>query len=233
MNSEDSPVTLEFIKTQANDSDLDDFIKKILRERILFQIQNTILQIRINETIYINDEYFINLLEGKGISIDLLEGKGILIDLLDDEEVNGYSNKLIGNLVNVKQLEFGDDFNKPLGNSLNKLINLESIYFGYNFNKPLGNSLDKLVNLLELSFHPNGLFNQKLGDSLEKLENLKFLQFGEGFNKPLGNSLDKLYNLNEVKLTYGYKYESQIKSKLEDLVVYYTPGESDDEYLYL
>ena len=56
MNSEDSPVTLEFIKTQANDSDLDDFIKKILRERILFQIQNTILQIRINETIYINDD---------------------------------------------------------------------------------------------------------------------------------------------------------------------------------
>ena len=56
------------------------------------------------------------------------------------------------------QLTFGNKFNQPLGNSLDKLEKLEQLTFGKHFNQSLGNSLDNLINLRQLTF--GNKFNQ-------------------------------------------------------------------------
>jgi hypothetical protein len=257
MNSEDSPVTLEFIKDKANDSDLNDFLKKILREKILFDID------------FIKNNIQDGKLKIEGTENLSILSKGIPIDLLDDIEVNRGLDILMEKLVNVKSLYFGGRFNKPLdnsldylvnleeitfdqnvsdyniplGKSLDKLVNLKSLYFGNGFNKRFDNSLDKLVNLEKLSFSQDASFNQPLGNSLDNLLNLKSLHFGEGFDQPLSNSLDKLVNLEEIFLPnrYIYKgkwyYQIENSSKLKALIHNYEPGArafSDEmlEYLY-
>jgi hypothetical protein len=161
MNSEDSPVTLEFIKDKANDSDLNDFLKKILREKILFDI-----------------DFIINNIQDGRLKIEGTENLSILskeipIDLLDDIEVYRGLDILMEKLVNVKSLYFGSRFNKPLGNSLDYLVNLEKLRFSEDaiFNQPLGNSLDNLLNLKSLHFGEN--FDQPLSNSLDKLVNLE------------------------------------------------------------
>jgi len=244
MNSEDKPVTLEFIKDKANDSDLNDFLKKILREKILFDID------------FIKNNIQDGKLKIEGTENLSILSKEIPIDLLDDIEVNTGLDILMEKLVNVKSLYFGgrfnkplgnslnylvnleeitfdqnvSDYNKPLGNSLDKLVNLKSLNFGNGFNKPFDNSLDKLVNLEELYFQDEASFNQPLGNSLDNLVNLKSLHFGEDFDQPLSNSLDKLVNLEEIFLPNRYKwlgkwyYQIENSSKLKALVHNYEPG---------
>jgi hypothetical protein len=209
MNSEDSPVTLEFIKDKANDSDLNDFLKKILREKILFDIDFIINNIQ-DGKLKIEGTENLSILS-KEIPIDLLDDIEVYrgLDILMEKLVNvkslyfgGRFNKPLGNslnyLVNLEEITFDQnvsDYNKPLGNSLDKLVNLKSLYFGTGFNKPFDNSLDKLVNLEKLYFEDEASFNQPLGNSLDNLLKLKSLHFGAHFNKPLSNSLDKLVNL--------------------------------------
>jgi len=244
MNSEDKPVTLEFIKDKANDSNLNDFLKKILREKILFDID------------FIKNNIQDGKLKIEGTENLSILSKEIPIDLLNDIEVNTGLDILMEKLVNVKSLYFGgrfnkplgnslnylvnleeitfdenvSDYNKPLGNSLDKLVNLKSLYFGNGFNKPFDNSLDKLVNLEKLYFEDESSFNQPLGNSLDNLLKLKSLHFGADFNQPLSNSLDKLVNLEEIFLPSRYIYKdewySQIEnsSKLKVLVHGYEPG---------
>jgi len=244
MNSEDKPVTLEFIKDKANDSNLNDFLKKILREKILFDID------------FIKNNIQDGKLKIEGTENLSILSKEIPIDLLNDIEVNTGLDILMEKLVNVKSLYFGGRFNKPLGNSLDylvnleeitfdqnvsdyniplgnsldKLVNLKSLYFGTGFNKPFDNSLDKLVNLEKLYFEDEASFNQPLGNSLDNLLKLKSLHFGAHFDQPLSNSLDKLVNLEEIFLPSRYIYKdewySQIEnsSKLKVLVHGYEPG---------
>jgi hypothetical protein len=238
MNSEDKPVTLEFIITQANDSDLNYFIKKIVREKMLFDIdfiKNNIQDGRLE----IEDTENLSILS-KEIPIylqdDIEVNRGL--DILMEKLVNvkslyfgGRFNKPLGNsldyLVNLEEITFGHGssfFNKPLGNSLDKLVNLKSLYLGSNFNQPLGNSLDKLVNLEKLFFDGDGNFNQPLGNSLDNLLNLKSLQFGDSFNQPLCNSLDKLVNLEKIFLTKN-QYVYECSPKLRAMIEFFDPLE--------
>ena len=73
-------------------------------------------------------------------------------------------------LKSMKRLEFGKDFNQPLGNTLQGLTNLTHLTFGVDFNQPLGYSLQGLTNLTHLTF--GGDYNQPLGDSLQRLTSL-------------------------------------------------------------
>jgi hypothetical protein len=195
MNSEDKPVTLEFIKDKANDSDLNDFLKKILREKILFDI-----------------DFIINNIQDGKLNIEGTENLSILsneipIDLLDDIEVYRGLDILMEKLVNVKSLYFCSRFNQPLGNSLDYLVNLEKLWFSEDaiFNQPLGNSLDNLVNLKSLHF--GEYFDQPLSNSLDKLVNLEeiFLPYRYIYK-------DEWYS------------QIENSSKLKALVHYYEPG---------
>jgi hypothetical protein len=122
-----------------------------------------------------------------------------------DNEFNAPLGNSLNTLVNLETLSFSDEFNQPLGNSLNTLVNLKTIYFGRDFNQPLGNSLINLTQLETLDFyhdvfHEPATFNIDLGDSLNNLVNLRELNLGNGFNQPLNNSLDTLRNLRELNL---------------------------------
>ena len=57
-------------------------------------------------------------------------------------------------------MTFGDDFNQPLANSLDKLINLRVLTFDFEFNQQITNSLEKLINLQQLTLGYE--FKQKL-----------------------------------------------------------------------
>jgi len=83
-------------------------------------------------------------------------------------------------------------------NDLYCLINLEKLFFGQYFNQPLDNYLEKLTNLKNLDL---GSFNHSLGNSLDKLTKLHTL-ISKDFDKPLGNSLEKLTNLKTLELSY-------------------------------
>ena len=100
----------------------------------------------------------------------------------------------------IKALTFGDDFNQPLGKSLDNLTGLIQLKFGHSFDQYLDNSLDNLTSLRKLTFGNN--FNNGWGplkDSLAKLTNLVQLDLG-GFHKMLEFSLFNLTNLMELKL---------------------------------
>ena len=137
---------------------------------------------------------------------------------------NGFDilNFLLNNsdkLTELKSLIFMDgkdlynNFNQPLGNSLDKFVNLKSLTFGASFDKPLENSLDKLTNLTSLTF--GRLFDQILENSLDKLINLTSLTFGDFFMRPLENSLDKLTNL--TSLTFGHSFDQPLERSLNNL----------------
>jgi hypothetical protein len=120
-----------------------------------------------------------------------------------DNEFNAPLGNSLNTLVNLETLLFGDEFNQPLGNSLNTLVNLKTLYFGRDFNQLLGNSLINLTQLETLDFYDilgDPAFNRDLGDSLNSLVNLRELNLGNGFNQPLNNSLDTLRNLRELNL---------------------------------
>ena len=120
-----------------------------------------------------------------------------------DNEFNAPLGNSLNTLLNLEKLLFGDEFNQPLGNSLNTLVNLKTLYFGRDFNQLLGNSLINLTQLETLDFYDilgDPAFNRDLGDSLNSLVNLRELNLGNGFNQPLNNSLDTLRNLRELNL---------------------------------
>jgi hypothetical protein len=52
---------------------------------------------------------------------------------------------------NLEIIDFGNSFNKELGNLFNNLTNLKSLNFGNSFNKPLKNSLNNLIQLETLN----------------------------------------------------------------------------------
>ena len=124
-----------------------------------------------------------------------------------DNEFNAPLGDSLNTLVNLETLAFGDEFNQPLGTSLNTLVNLKTLNFGRDFNQPLDNSLIHLTQLETLGFYDifgNPAFNRDLGDSLNSLVNLRELNLGNGFNQPLNNSLDTLINLRELNLGNGF-----------------------------
>jgi hypothetical protein len=112
----------------------------------------------------------------------------------------------------ITELTFGEDFNQPIGNSLDKLTSLQQLTFGEYFNQPLGNSLDNLTSLQQLTF--GRYFDQPLGNSLDKLTSLQQLTFGEYFNQPLDNSLDKLTNLRQLSFS---KFDKPLGNSLDKL----------------
>ena len=129
----------------------------------------------------------------------------------------------------IEVLTFGDNFNKPLNNSLDNLTNLKELTFRRSFDQPLDNSLNKLTNLKELTL--GRYFEQPLGDSLNKLKNLKKLTLKSNF--PFENSLDELRELEELEinslngslekltnlqhLKLGYYIDQPIGNLLDDL----------------
>ena len=82
------------------------------------------------------------------------------------------------------------DDNKIVINDLNEILlisfdilTLHYLTFGNGFNQPLRNSLDKLTLLQHLTFGKE--FNQPLSNSLNKLTSLQYLALGYNFNQPL------------------------------------------------
>jgi phage-related protein len=79
------------------------------------------------------------------------------LEYLDLRNFNneGLFNQPLGDslkdLINLKELNFGDNFNQLLGDSLIYLINLEELNFGDNYKQPLGNSLDNLTKLKKIN----------------------------------------------------------------------------------
>jgi hypothetical protein len=133
-----------------------------------------------------------------------------------DNEFNEPLGNSLNTLVNLETLSFGDEFNQPLGDSLDNLRNLKTLYFGRDFNQPLGNSLIHLTQLETLGFyhdvfHEPATFNRDLGDSLNNLVNLKELNLGNGFNQPLNNSLNTLRNLRELNLGAIFNQELNLQ----------------------
>jgi phage-related protein len=115
---------------------------------------------------------------------------------------------------NLTELTFGDNFNQPLGPSLNNLTNLKQLTFKYYFNQQLGTSLQTLTNLQQLTFGSH--FSQPLGPSLNNLTNLQQLTFGSFFRQPLGESLDTLTKLEQ--LTLGSYFNQELGTSLHTLI---------------
>lgn len=113
----------------------------------------------------------------------------------------------------LKSITFGNDFNKPLDDSLKRLTNLQSLTFGNDFEQPLGDSLNGLTNLQILTFGEE--FNQPLDDSLKGLTNLQNLTFGNDFKQPLGDSLTGLTNLQS--LTFETNFDQSLGNSLKGL----------------
>jgi hypothetical protein len=51
----------------------------------------------------------------------------------------------------LEDLTFGDDFNQPISNSLDKLTQLKNLTFGYYFNQPIEGLLVSLTKLEYMS----------------------------------------------------------------------------------
>ena len=117
------------------------------------------------------------------------------------------------NLTNLRELNFGTNFNYPLKNSLSKLVDLEKLTFGWNFNQSLDDSLSNLTNLRELTF--GYYFNYPSNNSLSNLVNLRVLTLGYCFNQPLYNTLSNLVNLKE--LTFGFCFNHPLDKSLSKL----------------
>ncbi len=114
----------------------------------------------------------------------------------------------------LKNLTFGDFFDKPLEGSLAGLTSLKKLTFGFVFNQNLGTSLAGLTNLTHLTF--GDMFNQNLGTSLAGLTNLKHLTFGGTFSKPLSNnSFTDLTGLRS--LTFGHEFNQYLEDSLKNL----------------
>ena len=113
----------------------------------------------------------------------------------------------------LKSITFGNDFNKPLDDSLKGLTNLQNLTFGNDFKQPLGDSLTGLTNLQSLTFGEE--FDQPLGDSLKGLTNLQNLTFGNDFKQPLGDSLTGLTNLQS--LTFETNFDQSLGDSLKGL----------------
>jgi hypothetical protein len=131
-----------------------------------------------------------------------------------DNEFNAPLANSLNTLVNLETLVFGDEFNQPLGTSLNTLVNLKTLNFGRDFNQPLDNSLINLTQLETLGFYDifgDPVFNRDLGDSLNSLVNLRKLNLGNGFNQPLNNSLDTLRNLRKLNLGAIFNQELNLQ----------------------
>ena len=140
------------------------------------------------------------------------------------ENINHPLGDILSTLTHLKELEFGPEFNQPLGDSLLKLTQLEKLKFqsldqnlgdslstlthlkeldlGTDYYEPIGDSLSTLTLLKKLNL---GDFNHPLGDSLSKLTQLKKLNFSQ-FNHPLGDSLSNLTKLKELNLGYIFNY---------------------------
>ena len=104
----------------------------------------------------------------------------------------------------ITSLIFDDEFNKPLGDSLNILSeHLQHINFGNSFNQPLGDSLKKLFELQKNNYEPLGCPKRFLDSQEEKeyyeeeeehYENsfLGEIKFGNSFNQPIIDSIKGL-----------------------------------------
>jgi hypothetical protein len=130
----------------------------------------------------------------------------------------------------VRNVIFSNDFNEPISDFLGNLINLKSLTFGNNFNSSLLyedpdddrynlTSFDKLIYLDTLIFGNN--FNQSLDHILNNLRNLEVLVLGNDFNRPLDNVVDKLPKLKILKLgdMYPPQYVTNIKAKRKDIMI--------------
>jgi hypothetical protein len=118
-------------------------------------------------------------------------------------------DKPLSNIITLQELNLGL-FNKSLNKSLNNLINLKILIFGNNYNIELNESLNNLINLQELIFGNNfNNGNQPLGKSLINLKKLQKIIFKDRFtneNQSIEESLNYLINLQEI--TFGYKFNN-------------------------
>jgi hypothetical protein len=121
-------------------------------------------------------------------------------------------------LQTLQTLEFGKDFNQPLGTSLQGLTSLQTLKLGKYFNQPLGTSLQGLTSLQTLEFGDE--FNQLLGTSLQGLTSLQTLNFGKDFNQPLGTSLQGLTSLQT--LNFGKDFNQPLGTSLQGLTSLHT-----------
>jgi len=158
-----------------------------------------------NLSYWLKDEVFDEWFNGK-LGLEDKISKGVLrIDKMIPIFTTRYSNL-------IKALTFGDDFNQPLGKSLDNLTGLIQLKFGHSFDQYLDNSLDNLTSLRKLTF--GNEFNNGWGplkDSLAKLTNLVQLDLG-GFLKMLEFSLFNLTNLMELKL--GDRFVAPLSNSL-------------------
>ena len=139
------------------------------------------------------------------------------LNLRSLEFVNNFDQDLgtsLISLVKLQNITFGDQFNQNLGTSLASLVELQNITFGYNFNQNLDTSLAPLVELQNITFGYN--FNQNLGTSLTPLIKLRTITFGDQFNKNLGTSLSSLINLQNI--TFGYNFNQDLGTSLTLLI---------------
>jgi hypothetical protein len=205
MNDKDDPVTEDEIKRSFNDEKLNKFLDEAIIDLYLIE------QTKKNE-ITINDFIFNKILNKLAYFSDKFNFNILYLDLensFDEIKVG----ELLKNFNNLKILNFGRSFNKPLGKSLNNLINLEELYLNERFNKLLDNSLDNLINLKTLYL---GGYNRPLGNSLANLNKLENLEFGREFKYSLGNSLDTLINLKTLIL--GYNFNLPLNNSLDKLI---------------
>ena len=147
---------------------------------------------------------------------DLLKRMDCLFNIRKVKWMSGVDALLYGrlDLRNLKYLGFEDDFNQPLGDSLQGELNsLTNLTFGHKFNQSLGNSLQGLSSLTHLTF--GEYFNQPLGDSLQGLNSLTHLTFGWHFNQPLGDFLQGLSSLTH--LTFGDDFNQPLGDSLQGL----------------
>jgi hypothetical protein len=137
-----------------------------------------------------------------------------------DLKLRGINEELgnrLNRFTNLTDLDLGNHFNKPLGDSLKNLTKLRELRFRALapdvsiFNQPLGNSLEGLKNLSKIVLSSE--FNQPFGDSLKSLVNLETLEIGSVFNQPLGDSLKGLTSLRYLNIggSFNQPLEESIK----------------------
>jgi hypothetical protein len=180
---------------QIKINNIDDIINTIKKE-----VDNPIIDTFVNLMIEIKELVF---LDTNQVDFFILNNNLIKLRTLRF----GYNfNQVLGplaGLTNLTTLIFGHRFDQLLDPlALAELENLTTLIFGYSFNQLLG-PLARLINLETLIFGDS--FNQVL-DPLAGLAKLKTLTFGSDFDQSLNNAVDNVHNLSDKIFQNSSKY---------------------------
>jgi len=137
-------------------------------------------------------------------------------------------NNSLSNLVNLRVLTFGAEFNQPLNYSLSKLVNLQELTLGKNFNQSIdiSNKIKKLIlkcnsksiidylpfSIEELVFGYD--FNLELNDLPSSVKKIKI--YNRFYDKKLNNLPTGIETLEISKY-----YKEQIERKYKNLNIVY------------